>query len=468
MPLAYIDICDCSKGGLDVKKVRIGSGAGYGGDRIEPAVDIMMHGNLDYIIFECLAERTISLAQLEKLKDKDKGYNELLEYRMEKVIPLCVEKKVKIITNMGAANPLAAAEVIKRIAEEKNIKNLKIAAVLGDDVFSEIKGYMDYEIIETGEKIESIKDKIISANAYIGVKGIIEALENNADIIITGRVADPALVLAPLIYEFGWKEDEYDKLAKGIVAGHLLECGAQVCGGYYADPGYKDVPDLWNIGFPIADIYEDGEINLSKLEKSGGVISTETCKEQLIYEIHDPENYLTPDVIADFSEISVEDMGKDRVSIKGAKGKKKTGFLKTSVGYKDCYIGEGEISYGGSGAYERAKLARDVIKKRLEYIKLPIEELRIDFIGVNSLFKDKISDSISNFRSDYTEVRLRVAARTKTKDDAKIIGNEVEALYTNGPAAGGGVRKYVREIISIASILIPEESIKTEVVYREV
>lgn len=451
-----------------MKKVRVGSGAGYGGDRIEPAVDIMTYGNLDYIIFECLAERTISLAQLEKLKDKNKGYNELLEYRMEKIIPLCVEKKVKVITNMGAANPLAAAEVIKRIAEEKNIKNLKIAAVLGDDVFSEINGYMDYEIIETGEKIESIKDKIISANAYIGVKGIIEALENNADIIITGRVADPALVLAPLIYEFGWKEDDYDKLAKGIVAGHLLECGAQVCGGYYADPGYKDVPDLWNIGFPIADIYEDGEINLSKLEKSGGVISTETCKEQLIYEIHDPENYLTPDVIADFSEISVEDMGKDRVSIKGAKGKKKTGFLKTSVGYKDCYIGEGEISYGGSGAYERAKLAGDVIKKRLEYIKLPIEELRIDFIGVNSLFKDKISDSISNFRSDYTEVRLRVAARTKTKEDAKIIGNEVEALYTNGPAAGGGVRKYVREIISIASILIPEESIKTEVVYREV
>ncbi|WP_238907197.1 acyclic terpene utilization AtuA family protein [Clostridium sp. YIM B02506] len=451
-----------------MKKVRVGSGAGYGGDRIEPAVDIMTYGNLDYIIFECLAERTISLAQLEKLKDKNKGYNELLEYRMEKIIPLCVEKKVKVITNMGAANPLAAAEVIKRIAEEKNIKNLKIAAVLGDDVFSEINGYMDYEIIETGEKIESIKDKIISANAYIGVKGIIEALENNADIIITGRVADPALVLAPLIYEFGWKEDEYDKLAKGIVAGHLLECGAQVCGGYYADPGYKDVPDLWNIGFPIADIYEDGEINLSKLEKSGGVISTETCKEQLIYEIHDPENYLTPDVIADFSEISVEDIGKDRVSIKGAKGKKKTGLLKTSVGYKDCYIGEGEISYGGAGAYERAKLAGDVIRKRLEYINLPIEELRIDFIGVNSLFKDKISDSISNFRSDYTEVRLRVAARTKTKEDAKIIGNEVEALYTNGPAAGGGVRKYVREIISIASILIPEESIKTEVVYREV
>ncbi|ERK32296.1 acyclic terpene utilization AtuA family protein [Clostridium intestinale] len=451
-----------------MKKVRVGSGAGYGGDRIEPAVDIMTHGNLDYIIFECLAERTISLAQLEKLKDKNKGYNELLEYRMEKIIPLCVEKKVKVITNMGAANPLAAAEVIKRIAEEKNIKNLKIAAVLGDDVFSEINGYMDYEIIETGEKIESIKDKIISANAYIGVKGIIEALENNADIIITGRVADPALVLAPLIYEFGWKEDDYDKLAKGIVAGHLLECGAQVCGGYYADPGYKDVPDLWNIGFPIADIYEDGEINLSKLEKSGGIVSTETCKEQLIYEIHDPKNYLTPDVIADFSEISVEDMGKDRVLIKGAKGKKKTGFLKTSVGYKDCYIGEGEISYGGSGAYERAKLAGEVIKKRLEYINLPIEELRIDFMGVNSLFKDKISDSISNFRSDYTEVRLRVAARTKTKEDAKIIGNEVEALYTNGPAAGGGVRKYVREIISIASILIPEESIKTEVVYREV
>jgi hypothetical protein len=422
---------------------------------------------LDYIIFECLAERTISLAQLEKLENKEKGYNELLEYRMTQILPVCSKNKVKVITNMGAANPLAAIEVIKRIAITKGIKGLKIAAVIGDDVFDGIDEYMNYEIIETGEKLESIKDKIISANAYIGVKGIIEALKNDADIIVTGRVADPALVLAPLMYEFGWDENDYDSMAKGIVAGHLLECGAQVCGGYFADPGYKDVPDLWNVGFPIADIFENGEIILSKLENSGGLVSTETCKEQLLYEIHDPEKYLTPDVIADFSQITVESIDKNKVLIKGARGKRKTALLKTSVGYKDCFIGEGEISYGGVGAYERAKLAGEIIEKRLKLINLPIEELRIDYIGVNSLFKDKISMQMHK-ENNYSEVRLRVAARTKSKEDAKIIGNEVEALYTNGPASGGGVRKYVKEIISIASILIPEEIINLNVIYQEV
>jgi hypothetical protein len=451
-----------------LKKIRIGAGAGYAGDRIEPAIEIMEKGNLDYIIFECLAERTIAIGQLQKINNPSKGYNELLEYRMKKILPVWAEKKVKVITNMGSANPLAAAKVVKKLAEDMGIKGLKIAAVLGDDIFNSIEKYMDNEVLETGDKLETIKSQIISANAYIGVEGIIEALKNNADIIITGRVADPSLTVAPLMFEFGWEKDNFAALGRGTLAGHLLECGGQVTGGYFADPGYKDVPDLWNLGFPIAEISEDGEIVVTKLEEAGGMVTPATCKEQMIYEIHDPSQYYTPDVIADFSNVTMEEIGKDKVLVKGATGKAKTGLFKVSVGYKDCYIGEGEISYGGSGAYERAKLAGEVIEKRLKLVGVPVEELRIDFIGVNSLYKNSISNSINEGRVDFKEVRLRIAARTLNKEDAKIIGNEVEALYTNGPAGGGGVAKNIKEIVSIASVFVPEEDINIEVVYEEV
>jgi hypothetical protein len=451
-----------------LKKIRIGSGAGYGGDRIEPAIDIIKKGMVDYIGFECLAERTIALAQEQKLKDPAKGYNELLEYRMEKILPICAEKRVKVITNMGAANPVAAVEVIKHMAEEMKITGLKIAAVIGDDVLEKIDGYMDYEIIETGKKLSSIKSRIVSANAYIGAEGIVEALKNGADIIVAGRVSDPSLFLAPIMYEFGWKKDDYDLIGKGILAGHLLECSAQVMGGYFADPGYKDVPELWNIGFPIAEVSENGDIVITKLEEAGGLVTTETCKEQILYEIHDPKSYYTPDGIADYSEVEVKEIGKDRVLIKGAAGRKGNGFFKTSIGYKDCFIGEGEISYGGPGAFERAELAGQIIKKRLEYIGLPVEELRVDYIGINSLYKEPLSGVLNGTDRKFNDVRLRVAARTLSRKDAEIIGNEVEALYLNGPAGGGGARKYVKDIVSVASILIPSGDVKIEVLYEEV
>lgn len=453
---------------IDVKKIRIGSGAGFAGDRIEPAIEIMKKGNIDYIIFECLAERTIAIGQLEKLKNPDRGYNELLQYRMKKIIPICAEKKIKVITNMGAANPLAAAKVVKEITLEMGIKGLKIAAVLGDDVFNNIDKYVDYKILETGEKLESIRPQIISANAYIGTQGIVEALSNGADIVLTGRVADPSLTLAPLMFEFDWNKDNYELLGKGTLAGHLLECAGQVTGGYFADPGYKDVPDLWNLGFPIAEISEKGELTITKLEEAGGVVNEQTCKEQMLYEIHDPSNYFTPDVIADFSEVTIEEIGVNKVLIKGGSGKEKTGLFKVSIGYKDCYIGEGEISYGGSGAYERAKLAGEIIKKRLEYIDVKVEELRIDLIGVNSLYKDSLSKSLNKYKKNFNEVRLRVAARTLNKEDAEIVGNEVEALYTNGPAGGGGARKYVKEVVSVSSIFVSSDDINIQVIYEEV
>ncbi|OZV11574.1 ABC transporter substrate-binding protein [Tissierella sp. P1] len=442
-----------------MRKIRIGSGAGYGGDRLEPALEIMENGDVDYIIFECLAERTIAIAQEQKLKNPEKGYNGLLEYRMDKVLPLCARNKIKVITNMGAANPLAAVKVVKEIANSKGLQGLKIAAVLGDDISEYITDYMDYDVLELDTKLSSLEGKIVSANVYLGIDGIVEALKNGADIVITGRCADPSLVLAPLVYEFGWESNNYDLIGKGIMIGHLLECGGQVTGGYFADPGYKDVPDLWNLGFPIAEVMENGDVVITKVEGSGGIITTGTCKEQLLYEIHDPSSYITPDGIADYTGVTMEEIKKNNILVRGAKGRKKPNTLKVSIGYRDSYIGEGEISYGGSGAYERAKLAGEIIKKRLDIIGCKYDELRIDYIGVNSLYKDNISDNMFSDKTLSKEVRLRVAGRTSSKEEAQKIAREVEALYTNGPAAGGGAINAVKEVIAIASIFVPREDI---------
>lgn len=449
-----------------MKILRIGSGAGFGGDRIEPAIDLIERGNLDYIIFECLAERTISLAQKAKQKDPEMGYNDLFEYRFDKILDALKKHKVKVITNMGAANPKSAAKKCQEMAIEKGLSNLKIAYVEGDDKSATLKDYINYEVLETGKTLADIDGEILSANGYIGCFGIVEALKNNADIVITGRVADPSLAVGPLVYEFGWRMDDYEKLGKATWVGHLLECAGQVTGGYFADPGYKDVPDLWNLGFPIIEVDENGDGVVTKLDHTGGMVTTQTVKEQTLYEIQDPQNYFTPDVIADFSHVKVEQAGQDRVKISGASGKAPNGYYKTSIGYHDCYIGEGQISYGGSNALKKAELAKEILEKRFELIGLNYEEIRFDYIGYNSLYMDHISQKMGTDVPN--EIRLRVAARVKNLKDAAFVGNEVEALYTNGPYGGGGAVKNIKDIISIASIFIPADHFKILVGYTEV
>lgn len=443
-----------------MKKVRIGAGAGYAGDRIEPALDIIKYGNVDYIIFECLAERTIALAQKEKKLDLNKGYNPLLQYRMDKVIPLLKDNPVKVITNMGAANPIEAAKKIYEIALENNLANLKVAAVIGDDVFEIIKENLKLPIMESNEPIETLRGKIISANAYIGGESITKALYLGADIVVCGRVADPALATGPLMYEFSKGYSDYDFLGKTIVCGHLLECAGQVTGGYYADPGIKEVPQLWNLGFPIIEFSESGDIEIEKLSNSGGLLNKDTVKEQLLYEVQDPSEYFTPDVISDFSNIEIFELEDEKVKVCGATGRELTGTLKVSVGYSDGFIGTGEISYGGYNCLRRGELAIEIIKKRLENLDINIRELRCDLMGVNSLYKNSLME-IPNLH----EVRVRIAAKVDTKYEADIIGQEVEALYTNGPAGGGGVRIVNTEIVSIASVLIPKGKVKEEIVW---
>lgn len=443
-----------------MKKIRIGSGAGYSGDRIEPALELAQKGEIQYLCFECLAERTIAIAQQSKMKNPDTGYDGLLEARMRMVLSTCVEKGIKIITNMGAANPVAGAKKIKAVAQELGIKKLKIAAVYGDDVVSSLKD-MDLSIVETGDSLDTLKPTMISANAYMGVEPIVEALKNGADVVITGRVADPAIFMAPAIYEFGWSLDNYDLLGKGTALGHLLECAGQITGGYYADPGYKDVPGLGRLGFPIGEVYEDGSFFITKVENSGGMVTLDTCKEQIIYELHRPDEYKTPDVTADFSKIHFEQVAKDMVKVTGVTGYEKPPTLKVSVGYIDSYIGEGQISYAGPGAVARGQLALDIVQERLDLMGVSYSELKLDLIGVNSLH----ADSLSAGHEPY-EVRVRVAGRTANMKEATRIGNEVETLYTNGPAGGAGAWKAAREVVAVMSVLVPRAMVVPIIEYE--
>lgn len=439
-----------------MKTLRIGSGAGYSGDRIEPAVELASRGDLDYLVFECLAERTIALAQQVRISDPQGGYDPLLSERMRRVLPFVGQRdgqrRLRVITNMGAANPVSAAIEVRRIADELGL-HLNVVAAVGDDVLQVLQPEL---MLDNGKTLGSLGERLISANAYLGVDAILEALHADADVVITGRVADPSLFLAPQMFEFGWAAHDWQRLGRGTLVGHLLECAGQVSGGYFADPGFKDVDDLARLGFPLAEINADGEAVITKVTGSGGRVSRATCTEQLIYEVHDPAAYLTPDVTADFSHVSFVEEGLDRVRALGADGRARPEQLKVSVGYLDGWIGEGQMSYGGPGAVARAQLARDIVLKRLESMGVNMQEVRAELIGM---------DSLHGPRSDVEpwEVRLRVAARCEARSDAMRVGNEVETLYTNGPSGGGGASKSVRQVVAVASLLLARSAVNPRI-----
>jgi hypothetical protein len=439
------------------KIVRIGAGAGYSGDRIAPAVELAEKGQLDYLMFECLAERTIALAQLERSKNPALGFDPLLQDRMRAVLPLCVAQHIKIITNMGAANPHAAAQAVLAVARELGLSQLKVAVVQGDDVLPQLAG-QDFALMEHEATLSSLGDRVISANAYLGAEPLVRALETGADVVITGRVADPALFLAPLVHEFGWSFDDWQRMGQGIVIGHLLECAAQITGGYFADPGYRDVPDLARLGFPLAEVSADGSAVITKVQGSGGCVTTATCTEQLLYEIENPSQYFQPDVVADFSKVTLTQVGQDRVQVQGATGQPKPDALKVTVGYRDGFIGEGQMSYAGPGAQARGQLALDVLRHRLNAAGMGGFESRYELLGVNAIHGDTLSKGLEPY-----EVRVRVVMRVPTRQQAEQVANEVEALYLNGPAGGGGATKSVREVIAAASILMPRDWVQTSV-----
>ena len=441
-----------------MRTIRIGSGAGYSGDRIEPALELAEKGDIQYLVFECLGERTVALAQQARMKNAHTGYDPLLEERMRAVLPVCASRGIRIVTNMGAANPAAAARKTAEIAGSLGLSALKIAAVIGDDVLEPCRE-RDLPIMEFDGTIGQLGNRLLSANAYLGAEPMVEALDAGADIVITGRASDPALFLAPMIHAFGWAMDDWDLLGQGTVAGHLLECAGQITGGYFADPPYKNVPDLARLGFPIGEVGEDGGLIITKVAGSGGAVTARTCKEQLLYEVHDPTRYLQPDVTADFSQVGVEEIARDRVRVSGGRGTRRPSTLKVSIGYVDSFIGEGQISYAGPGALARGRLALEIVRERLKLTAVAASELRFELIGVDSLHGSEVS---AHANEPY-EVRLRVAGRTENLREAVRIGNEVETLYTNGPAAGGGVVKSARDVVAVASVLLPREHVRPQV-----
>lgn len=444
-----------------MRTIRIGSGAGYSGDRIEPAVELAEKGHLDYLGFECLAERTIALAQGDKMRDPGAGFDPLLVARMEAVLPACRANGVRVITNMGAANPQAAAAATAEVARRLHLSGLRVAAVSGDDVLELVRGG-EHAFLERPGTVASLGTSIRSANAYMGVGGIVEALRGGADVVITGRVGDPALFVAPLVHEFGWALDDWDRLGKGTVVGHLLECAGQITGGYFADPGYKDVPDLARLGFPIAEVSEDGSAVVTKVEGSGGRISLASCKEQLMYELLDPTAYLQPDVTADFSTVRFDELGPNRIAVSGGSGRQRPDTLKVSVGYLDSYVGEGQISYTGPGAIARARLALEIVRERLALTGVRSTETRFELIGVDAVHRG----GNARLDPDPIEVRLRVVGRAESMAEAVRVGNEVETLYTNGPAGGGGAWKSARQVVAVVSTLLPQEQARAEISYE--
>ena len=435
---------------------RIGTGAGFSSDRLDPAIDLVKRGQLNTIIFECVGERTLAFGHRDRAADPKLGYNTLLETRLRALLPLCHAHGTRLITNMGVANPDAAAQLAVRIAHELGLYGLRIAAVTGDDVRTLI--HDESPLHEPSCTVAETGRSILGANAYLGADAIIPALEDDAHVIITGRVADPSLFLAPIQHHFNWAADDWTQLGAGTLVGHLMECAAQVTGGYFADPGYKSVPNLAYVGFPIAEVCADGTAVITKLTDTGGMVNTQTVKEQLLYEVHNPNAYLTPDVTADFSRVKVAEVGADRVQVSNAGGAARPDQLKVTVAFDGGYLAEAEVSYAGPGAVDRAALASTIVKDRINKVHGIQTSCRTDLIGLNALHQLE-TESTPNVQ----DVRLRTALRTNKHDAAQALLWEVESLLCCGPAGGAGYRGRIEPSVLTYSTFVNRDQVTPKI-----
>lgn len=437
-----------------METLAIGCGAGFSGDRTDAAAPVVRtlieRGGPAALMFENLAERTLAHQHLARRANPQMGYEPLLAQELRPILGDCVAHGITIIGNFGAANPQGAATVVQGLADELGLGQLKVAVVLGDDLSDEkgrslIREHVSEPFDET---------RFVCANAYQGAFEIADAIRAGAQVVVTGRVADPSLALGPAIAHFGWGRNDWDALAGATMAGHLLECGAQVSGGYFADPGRKDVPGLEDVGFPIAEIEADGSAIVTKASRTGGLVDCRTVKEQLLYEVHDPAAYITPDVVADITQASVTQVGPNRVRLAGVRGHPRTATLKALAYFDGGWLGEAEISYAGPNAQARAHLARDIIAKRMGSEL----ELRFDLIGVLSILGDDHNQMLDQTAlGDSRDVRLRVAGRHARVDVIDRLLREVTCLWTGGPAGGGGVRTAKRQRLSSSACLVPRE-----------
>ncbi len=449
-------------------KIRIACGQGFWGDLQSAPIDQVTKGPVDYLMMDFLAEVTMSIMQKQKHRNPELGYAKDLVQIVEHILPTCVRKNIAIITNGGGVNPVGCRDAIFGVARKLGIKGLKIGVVLGDDILGRLdelerKG-IDLRNMETGESLASIRDRVVSANVYFGARPLVEALQKGAQIILTGRTTDTALTYAPMIYEFGWNWDEWDKLAAGVVAGHINECGGQASGGNFSGD-WKSVPDLAHIGFPIAEAYPNGEVIFTKHTDTGGLVSVATVSEQLLYEIGDPATYITPEVVADFTSIRLEQAGKDRVRVFGVKGRPNTPSYKVSMSYADGYTAVSTLTYAWPDALEKATAADQILRTRLRDAGLAFDEIRTEFLGLNSCH-----GPIAPVPDTINEIVLRVGVRGRDRRAVERFGKEIAPLILTGPPAVTGFaggRPKPSEVIAYWPALIPKEAVTPEVIVEE-
>lgn len=448
------------------EKIRIASGQGFWGDLIEAPYYQVTKGQIDYLVMDYLAEVTMSILQKQKNKNPELGYAKDIPELMKRILPICKGKNIKVITNGGGVNPIACAKAVLEVAKTLGISGLKIGIVLEDDIKTRIdeivKSGCELNNMETGEPITIVKDKLLSANVYFGAFPIVEALQRGADIVITGRTTDTGLTLAPMIYEFGWKQNDYHLLSAGTIAGHILECGAQSTGGNFLGD-WESIPNFAEIGFPICEAFPDGEFIITKHESLGGKVTVETVSEQLLYEIGNPEEYITPDCVADFTSIHVEQSGENRVRVFGIKGKPETTFFKVSCSYADGFSSSGSLTYSWPQALSKAKAADKILRKRLELLNLSFDEIRSEFVGYNSChgpLATELDEELIN------EIQLRLSVRSHDFPSVERFGKEIAPLILTGPPsvtgfAGG--RPKPNEVVAYWPALMPKELVQPKV-----
>ena len=413
------------------EKIRIASGQGFWGDRVDAPIDQVRKGPIDYLVMDYLAEVTMSIMQKQKMRDLNQGYARDIIPLMKEIIPDLIEKNIKVITNAGGVNPFACRNALFDVAEKLGVKGLKIGVVYGDNIIDQIDEFLakgtHLRHMESGEELSGVRDRLYSANVYFGAGPVVKALRQDARIIITGRVTDTGLTLAPMIHEFGWKFDEYDKLAAGIIAGHIIECGAQVTGGNFL-AGWKEVPDMARIGFPIIEAYPDGNFCVTKHENTGGLVDIRTVKEQLLYELGDPSDYITPDVVADFTSVRLSQEAKNKVRVFSVKGRSPTDCYKVSISYSDGWTCIGRLTYAWPEALEKAKKADEIIRQRIQYLGLEFEEIFTEYLGINGCH-----GPLSHPVKDPNEVILEIGVRGSNYKHLEQFSREMIPLVLCGP-----------------------------------
>ncbi|MCU0238077.1 MAG: DUF1446 domain-containing protein [Pyrinomonadaceae bacterium] len=445
-------------------KVRVAGGQGFWGDLLTAPVEQVRRGQIDYLMLDYLAEVTMSILQKQRARNPEMGYARDFVDLMREILPDIVEKNIKVLANAGGVNVRGCAEAVKKVAEELGLK-VKIGIIEGDDIMPNLDEWIADGVkfinMETGENLSEIRDKVQSANVYIGASPLVEALKQDAQIIIGGRLTDTGLTLAPLVHEFGWSFEDWDKISTGTIAGHIIECGGQVSGGN-CQYDWQNIPDLADIGFPIIEAYPNGDFVVTKHDNTGGRVNIQSVKEQLLYEMGDPKSYITPDVVADFTTINLVDDGENRVKVFGIKGNPKTEFYKVSIAYSYGYKAVGTLVYAYPDAYEKAKVADQILRKRLNKLGLEFEHIQTEFVGVNATH-GHLSGEPS---SDIPEVQLRFGVRGKNKADVERFTKELAPLILTGPPAVTGFaggRPKVEEIMAYFPALIPKNLIETKV-----